>query len=98
MSEPGLGDYIVLNYSMIVSLALALIGTEALSATDMASQCRTTAENMPPDGARTHLLAFAETLEQAEAGAERLLAPPWTPEVVAGGKDDGGKDGGEGDA
>ncbi len=39
-------------------------------------------------------LAFAETLEQAEACAERLLAPGWTPEVVPGGKDGGGRDGG----
>ncbi len=67
MSELGLDDYIVLNYSMIVSLAFALIGA----------------------GARTRLLAFAEALEEAEACAERLPAPPWTPEVVRGGKDDG---------
>ncbi len=87
MSKLGFGDYIVLHYAMIVSLARALIGAGALSATDMASACRTTAENMSPDGARTHLLAFAETLE--EAGAERLPAPGWTPEVVPGGKDGG---------
>ncbi len=90
MAEPSLDDYIVLNYSMIVSLALALIGAGALSATDLVSQCRTTAENMSPDGARTHLLAFAESLEEAEAGAARLPAPGWTPEVVPGGKDDDG--------
>ncbi len=89
MSEPGFGDYIVLNYSMTVSLVFALIGAGVLSATDMASACRTTAENMPDDGVRTHLLAFAEALEEAEACAERLPAPPWTPEVVRGGKDDG---------
>ncbi len=89
MAEPGFSDHIVLNYSMIVSLALALIGAGALSASEIASPCRTTAENMPPDGARTHLLAFAETLEEAEARTERLPAPGWTPEVVAGGKDDG---------
>jgi hypothetical protein len=40
------------------------------------------------------LLAFAERWEAAEAGADRLLAPGWTPEVVPGGKDGGGKDGG----
>ncbi len=89
MSESGFGDNIVLNYSMTVSLVFALIGAGVLSATDMASACRTTAENMPDDGARTHLLAFAETLEEAEACADRLLAPGWTPEVVRGGKDDG---------
>ncbi len=87
MSKPGFGDYIVLNYSMIVSLAFALIDAGMLSAADLASACRTTAENMPDDGARRHLLAFADTLE--EAGTERLLAPGWTPEVVLGGKDDG---------
>ncbi len=51
MSELGFGDYIALNYSMIVSLAFALIGAVALSATDMASACRTTAENTPPGAA-----------------------------------------------
>jgi hypothetical protein len=89
MSELGFNDYIVLNYSMILSLAFALIGAGALSATDIASQCRTSAENMPDGGARTRLLAFAQTLEEAEACADRLLAPGWTPEVVAGGKDEG---------
>ncbi len=103
MSEPGYGDYIVLNTSIIVSLAHALIGAGALSATDLVSQCRTTAENMSPDGTRAHLLAFAESLEKAEAGAEHPLAPGWTPEVIPGGKDGGGKggggkDGGEGGA
>ena len=87
MSEPGFGDYIVLNCSMIVSLARALIDAGMLSVADLASACRTTAESMSDDGARRHLLAFAETLE--EAGAEHLLAPGWTPEVVAGGKDGG---------
>ena len=74
---------------MIVSLAFAHIGAGALSATDMASACRTTAENMPDDGASTRLLAFAESPEEAEARAERLLAPGWTPEVVPGGEDGG---------
>ena len=90
MSEPGFGDYIVLNHATTVSLARALIGTGALSATDLASACRTTAESMSPDGARMHLLAFAECLEKAEARDECLPAPGWTPEVVRGGKDDGG--------
>ena len=69
MAEPGFGGHIALNYSMIVSLAFALIGAGALSASDLASACRTTAENMPHDGARTRLLAFAETLEEAEGNA-----------------------------
>ena len=89
MSKLGFGDYIVLHYAMIVSLARALIDTGMLSAADLASAYRTTAENMPDDGVRTHLLAFAETLEEVEAGAERLLAPGWTPEVFPGGKDGG---------
>jgi hypothetical protein len=89
MSESGFGTYIGLNCSMIVSLARALIDTGMLSAADFASACRTTAENMPDDGVRRHLLAFAETLEEAEARADRLLAPSWTPKVVPGGKDDG---------
>ncbi|MEE9250647.1 MAG: hypothetical protein V3U93_05910 [Alphaproteobacteria bacterium] len=95
MSEPGLGDHIILNYSMTVSLARALIGVGVLDPSDIAAACRTTAENMSPDGVRTHLLAFTETLEEAEAGAERLLTPGWTPEVVPGDKDGGGKDDGD---
>ncbi len=94
MPEPGFGDYIVLSYAMIVSLARALIGTGILDPSDIAAACRTTAEGMSPDGTCTRLLAFAETLEEAEAGAERPLAPGWAPEVVPGGKDGGGKDGG----
>ena len=98
MAEPGYGDCIGLHYAMIVSLARALIDTGMLSAADLASACRTTAESMSDDGVRTHLLAFAETLEEAEAGAERLPAPGWTPEVIPGGTDGGGKDGGAGSA
>ncbi len=89
MAEPGFGDYIVLNYSMIVSLTRALIVAGVLDPSDIAAACRTTAENMSPDGTRTHLLAFAERWEEAEAGADRLPAPGWTPEVVAGGKNGG---------
>ena len=89
MSESGFGDDIVLNYSMTVSIARALIEAGMLSTADLASACRTTAEYLSDDGVRRHLLAFAETLEEAGAGAECLLAPSWTPEVVAGGKDDG---------
>ncbi len=87
MSEPGFSDYIVLNYSMTVGNARALIEAGMLSAADLASAYRTTAEYLSDDGVRRHLLAFADTLE--EAGTERLLAPGWTPEVVPGGKDDG---------
>ena len=95
MSKLGYGDYIVLHYAMIVSLARALIGTGMLHRSDIADACRATAENMSDDdGVRRHLLAFAEGLEKAQACAERLLAPGWTPEVVPGGKDGGGKDGG----
>ncbi len=93
MSKLGFGDYIVLHYAVIVSLARALIDTGMLDRWDIAAACRTTAENMSDDdGVRRHLLTFAETLEAAEAGAGRLLAPGWTPEVVPGGKDGGGKD------
>ncbi len=95
MSEPGFGDYIVGNYATIVSDARALICAGTLDPSDIAAACRTTAENMSDGGARTHLLAFAARWEAAEAGAERLLAPGWTPEVIAGGKDGGGKDGGD---
>ncbi len=53
MAEPGYGDYIVLNYATIVSLARALIDTGMLSVADLASACRTTAESMPDDGVRS---------------------------------------------
>ncbi len=95
MSEPSLGEYIVVNYAIVVSLAHALIAAGGLDPSDVAAACRTTAENMSDGGARTHLLAFAERWEAAEAGAEHLPAPGWTPEVVAGGKDGGGKNGGD---
>ena len=87
MSEPGYGDYIALNYAMTVSFARALIDTGMLSAADLASAYRTTAESLPNELAASELRAFAEILE--EAGADRLLAPGWAPEVVPGGKDDG---------
>ena len=96
MSETEFGDYIVLNTSMIVSLAHALIAAGALHPSDIATAYRTTAENMSPDDrVRTELLAFAERWDEAEAGAERALAPGWTPEVVPGSEDGGGKDGGD---
>ncbi len=84
MSEPGYGDYIGLNYATIVSLARALIGAGMLSAADLASACRTTAESLPNEVVASELLAFAERWEAAEAGAEHLLAPGWSPEVIAG--------------
>ena len=90
MSETEFGDYIVLNTSMIVSLAHALIAAGALDPSDIAAANRTTTENMSPgDRVRTELLAFAERWEEAEASAERSLAPGWMPEVVRGGKDGG---------
>ncbi len=95
MAETEFGDYIVGNYATIVSVARALICAGTLDPSDTAAACRTTAESMSDDGARTHLLAFAARWEAAKAGAERLLAPGWTPEVIAGGKDGGGKDGGD---
>ncbi len=93
MAEPGYGDCIGLHCATIVSLARALIGAGMLHRSDIAAACRTTAENMSDDdGVRRHLLAFAETLEESPAGADRLLAPGWTPEVVSGGKVGGGGD------
>ena len=95
MSEPGIFDIIALNHAMIVSLTMALMDAGALSPSEIASQCRRTAKDITQDPARTQLLAFAESLERAEARAERLLAPGWTPEVLVGGKDE---DEGEGSA
>ncbi len=87
MSEPGFSDYIALNYTMTVCIARALIDAGMLSAADLASAYRTAAESLPNELVVSELRTLAEILE--EAGAERLLAPGWTPEVVAGGKDDG---------
>ncbi len=92
MPEPGYRDHIVLDYAMIVSLARALIDTGMLSAADLASACRTTAETLPNELVASELRAFAEGLEEPQAGAERLPAPGWAPEVVPGGKDGGGGD------
>jgi hypothetical protein len=90
MSEPGFGDYIALNTSIILSLAHALIAAGTLDPSDIAVACRATAENMSPDDrVRTEMLAFAERWDEVEAGAERLPAPGWTPEVIPGGKDGG---------
>ncbi len=95
MSEPGFSTYIGLNYSMIQSLVCALVGAGALDPSDIAAAYRSTAETISNEVIESHLRALAETLEKAEAGAERLPAPGWTPEVVAGGKGGGGKGGGD---
>ncbi len=95
MAEPKFSDYISLNIAMIQSLVCALIGAGALDPSDIAAAYRSTAETISNEVIASHLRAFAETLEKAEAGAERLPAPGWTPEVVPGGKDGGGKDGGD---
>ncbi len=90
MSEPGFGDYIVLNHATTVSLARALIDAGVLDPSDIAAACRTTAESMSSNEVTASgLRAFAESLEEAEAGAKRLPAPGWTPEMVPGGRDDG---------
>ncbi len=93
MSEPGFGTYIGLNYSMIHSLVCALVGAGVLDRSDIAAAYRSTAELVPNDLVASELRGRAESLEEAEARAERLPAPGWAPEVVPG-----GKDGGEGDA
>ena len=89
MSESGFSDYIALNYSMIVSLVFALIGARVLDPSDIAAACRSSAETTSNELVESRLLAFAARWEEAEAGAERLLAPGWTPEVIPGGKDGG---------
>ncbi len=95
MSEPGFGTYIGLNYSIIHSLVCALVNAAILDPSDIAAAYRSTAETISNEVVASELLAFAERWEAAEAGAERLPAPGWTPEVIAGGKDGGGKDGGD---
>ncbi len=54
-----------------------------------AAAYRGAAETVSNELVASELRAFAESLEEAEAPAERLPAPGWTPEVVAGGKNGG---------
>ncbi len=89
MSEPGFGTYIGLNHSMIRSLACTLIAAGVLDPSDIAAAYRSAADLFVDELTASKLQAFAEGLEEAEARAERLPAPGWTPEVVRGGKDDG---------
>ncbi len=89
MSEPGFGTYIALNTAMIQCLACTLIAAGALDPSDIAAAYRSTAESLPNELTASELRAFAESLEEAGARAERLPAPGWAPEVVAGGKDGG---------
>ncbi len=89
MFEPGLGDYISLNTTMIQCLACTLIAAEILDPSDIAAAYRGAAATVSNEIVASELRAFAESLEEAEARAERPLAPGWTPEVVRGGKDDG---------
>ncbi len=89
MSEPGFGDYIALNTAMIQCLACTLIAAGVLDRSDIAAAYRSTAELLPNELVASELRGRAESLEAAEAHAERLPAPGWTPEVVPGGKDGG---------
>ena len=89
MAEPKLSDYISLNIVMIQCLASMLIAAGVLDPSDIAAAYRGAAETVSNEIVESELRAFAESLEQAEARAERLLAPGWTPEVVPGGKDEG---------
>ncbi len=77
---------------MIQSLACALIATGGLDPSDTAAAYRNSAEAASNEIVASELLAFAASWEEAGARAERLLAPGWTPAVVAGGKDDGDGD------
>ncbi len=82
MSEPGIGDYVSLNTTMIQCLACTLIAAEILDASDLAAVYRRAAEIASNELVASELLAFAESFGQE-------LAPGWTPEVLAGGKDEG---------
>ncbi len=85
MAEPKLSDYISLNTVMIQCLACTLIATGALDSSDIAAAYRSAAESASNENVASELRAFAESFG-------RVLAPGWTPEVVAGGKDDGDGD------
>ncbi len=92
MSEPSFGDYIALNHAIIWSLVRALNAAGVLTLAEIGAVCREAAEHLGNHRARAHVLEFAESLETA--GAEGGPAPRWTPEVVPGGHNGGGKDGG----
>ncbi len=82
MSEPGFGAHIALNTTVIQCLACALIAAGILDPSDFAAVYRNAAEMASSELVESELLAFAESFG-------RMLAPGWTPEVVAGGKDGG---------
>ena len=81
MAEPNLGDYIVVNRALILALAGLLEALDMVTPDETAAVFRLASENC--DGAaKESLLALADNWDKD-------LEPPWTPEVVAGGKDDG---------
>ncbi len=93
MSYSSFGEAMFTDHCILQSLVFALIGIGVIAPSEIAKACRRTAEDALPGDGRARLLAFAKSLEDAEAGAEGGRAPRWTPEVVPGGHNGGGTNG-----
>ncbi len=93
MSLSSFGPVMFADHCILESLVFALIGADVIAPSEIAKACRRTAEDALPGDGSARLLAFAKSLEDAEAGAECGPAPRWTPEVVPGGKAGGGQNG-----
>ena len=82
MSEPGLVDHICVNRALILALAGLLEALDMVTPDETAALFRLASEGC--DGAtKKFLLALADNWD-------RDHEPSWTPEVLAGGKDDDG--------
>ncbi len=81
MSEPGFGDHILVNRALILALAELLEALDMVTPNETAAVFRLASEGC--DGAaKEFLLALADNWDKDHE-------PPWTPEVIRGGKDDG---------
>ena len=89
MTEPTYGDYIAYHHGFIISVAIAQRAAGGATLPEIGVVCRKTAECMGDNMSRSLLLGMAETLEAA--GVDGEPTPRWTPQVIPGGKDDGGQ-------
>ena len=81
MAELGLGGHILVNRALIPALAGLLEALDMVTPDETAAAFRMASEDC--DGAaKEFLLALADNWDKDQE-------PPWTPEVVPGGKGDG---------
>ncbi len=88
MSEPSFGDYIALVYALIISFAFAMFAASSVSPSEIATECRITAEEMESGQTRSLLLSFADRMDRVDTRARGRSTPRWTPEVIPGGRDE----------